>query len=144
RPRRTNMTAYPHYFVATSPKLVQALTRVTGLTEDANEQADLVDIVTTAYTSGVTEHGMNALGEAYATGRLTAATVYQLGRDLDTSGLTEALERQALAKRDAELGRWRWPEQPDYVVYPVTQGHRTRAVSVVNEATGKKEEITER
>lgn len=26
------------------------------------------------------------------------------------------------AKRDAELGRWRWPENPDYVVYRDTSG----------------------
>lgn len=35
------------------------------------------------------------------------------------------------AKRDAELGRWRWPENPDYVVY--VDGDR---VAVVDERNG--------
>ena len=36
------------------------------------------------------------------------------------------------AKRDAELGRWRWPENPGYVVYP----ERVDVVRVVNERGG--------
>lgn len=33
------------------------------------------------------------------------------------------------AKRDADLGRWRWPENPDYVVYaPVDFTHYVRVV----------------
>lgn len=32
------------------------------------------------------------------------------------------VEEWAQAKRDAELGRWRWPENPDYVVYRDTSG----------------------
>lgn len=27
-------------------------------------------------------------------------------------------------ERDEELGRWRWPEKPDYVVYPRPDGQR--------------------
>lgn len=34
-------------------------------------------------------------------------------------------------ERDDELGRWRWPENPDYVVYP-----RADHVQVVNESSG--------
>lgn len=30
----------------------------------------------------------------------------------------EALREFFLHERDTELGRWRWPENPDYVVYP--------------------------
>ncbi|UOQ60352.1 hypothetical protein MUN76_15180 [Leucobacter rhizosphaerae] len=30
-----------------------------------------------------------------------------------------ALREFFLHERDTELGRWRWPENPDYVVYPV-------------------------
>lgn len=41
-------------------------------------------------------------------------------------------------KRDEELGRWRWPENPEYVVYPDRgQDFRTQpAVIVVQEPTG--------
>ena len=35
-------------------------------------------------------------------------------------------------ERDEELGRWRWPENPDYVVYPEDGG----AHNVVRESTG--------
>ena len=35
-------------------------------------------------------------------------------------------------KRDAELGRWRWPENPDYVVYP----ERVDVVRVLKECVG--------
>lgn len=31
----------------------------------------------------------------------------------------EALREFFRAERDAELGRWRWPENPDYVVHPL-------------------------
>jgi hypothetical protein len=36
------------------------------------------------------------------------------------------------AERDEELGRWRWPENPDYVVYPDDDGD----VIVLNERDG--------
>lgn len=36
------------------------------------------------------------------------------------------------AERDEELGRWRWPENPDYVVYPDEDGD----VVVINEGKG--------
>lgn len=38
--------------------------------------------------------------------------------DYTTPAATFALEEFFQAKRDAELGRWRWPLNPDYVVYP--------------------------
>lgn len=36
------------------------------------------------------------------------------------------------AKRDAEIGRWRWPENPHYVVYPLAGQAR-----VIDERTGR-------
>lgn len=47
-------------------------------------------------------------------------------------GATEALREFFLQERDEELGRWRWPENPDYVVYAGAGG----LLSVVNEANG--------
>lgn len=49
-----------------------------------------------------------------------------------------AAEAQALREffqheRDAELGRWRWPENPDYVVYQADSGR----VRVLRESDGK-------
>lgn len=34
----------------------------------------------------------------------------------------EALREFFQHERDEELGRWRWPENPDYVVYPMPDG----------------------
>lgn len=48
----------------------------------------------------------------------------------------EALREFFQAERDAELGRWRWPEHPDYVVYP----NKNHSVSVIDESTGVREE----
>lgn len=41
-------------------------------------------------------------------------------------------------KRDEELGRWRWPENPDYVVYPQHPegGGRPDSFRVLQESTG--------
>lgn len=42
--------------------------------------------------------------------------------------------------RDKELGRWRWPENPDYVVYKAPAGERVpdaRHVTVSNESNGE-------
>lgn len=42
--------------------------------------------------------------------------------------------------RDQELGRWRWPENPDYVVYPIEVAGHTgsdyRECAVLDESTG--------
>lgn len=46
-------------------------------------------------------------------------------------GTALALREFFQHERDEELGRWRWPENPDYVVYP-----RARAVLVLSESTG--------
>lgn len=46
--------------------------------------------------------------------------------------LIEALDHE----RDEELGRWRWPENPDYVVYPKLElqaRDNTRGVTVLTE-----------
>lgn len=45
----------------------------------------------------------------------------------------QALREFFLAERDAELGRWRWPENPDYVVYPSPAGYM---VTVLKEPNG--------
>lgn len=45
------------------------------------------------------------------------------------SQVWEALREFFQHERDEELGRWRWPENPDYVVYPTT----TRSLRVVRE-----------
>lgn len=44
----------------------------------------------------------------------------------------EALEEYFQAKRDKELGRWRWPENPTYVVY----GNNLPDIYVVEESKG--------
>lgn len=36
--------------------------------------------------------------------------------------LAQALREFFQAERDAELGRWRWPENPEYVVYALPDG----------------------
>lgn len=61
-----------------------------------------------------------------------------------TTGLGERTQ-QALREffqheRDKELGRWRWPENPDYVVYKAPAGERVpdaRHVTVSNESNGE-------
>ncbi|GGH33977.1 hypothetical protein [Microbacterium album] len=45
---------------------------------------------------------------------------------------TAALREFFLHERDEQLGRWRWPENPDYVVYP----REERRVRVIHEPTG--------
>lgn len=44
-----------------------------------------------------------------------------------------ALAEHFQAARDTELGRWRWPEYPEYVVYPEADPD---SVLVFDEATG--------
>jgi len=51
---------------------------------------------------------------------------YLKGNDL--AALREFFQRE----RDARLGRWRWPEHPEYVVYP--QGKDL--ISVIDESSG--------
>ena len=52
---------------------------------------------------------------------------------------TAALREFFAHERDVELGRWRWPENPDYVVYPPRPGvyGRGRGVQVLNEKVGR-------
>lgn len=61
-------------------------------------------------------------------------------RDYTPPEATFALEEWFQAKRDAELGRWRWPANPDYVVYGAKwlNGY----VTVVNERTGEHGEVS--
>lgn len=53
--------------------------------------------------------------------------------------LVEALGEFFQHERDEGLGRWRWPEYPDYVVYPDTDANYIDqpAVIVLHEPTGK-------
>ena len=46
-----------------------------------------------------------------------------------------ALREFFAQERDEELGRWRWPENPDYVVYLDGKGSR-RSVTIFKESTG--------
>jgi hypothetical protein len=56
-----------------------------------------------------------------------------VGRDL--AQYAEHVAAEALAKRDAVIGRWRWPENPDYVVYPIEDtANRGSGVWVVCES----------
>ncbi|WP_136057290.1 hypothetical protein [Microbacterium sp. K24] len=48
-----------------------------------------------------------------------------------TAAKAEAIVEWGLAKRDAEIGRWRWAENPNFVVYP-----HERGVVVVDEKAG--------
>lgn len=56
-------------------------------------------------------------------------------RGVSTFGINhekvEALREFFQHERDEELGRWRWPENPDYVVYP-----KGNEASVIDEAHG--------
>lgn len=45
------------------------------------------------------------------------------------------VEEWAQAKRDAELGRWRWPENPDWIAVEGSREENGRTVVVVNERT---------
>lgn len=49
-------------------------------------------------------------------------------------GQVNALREFFQHERDTQLGRWRWPENPDYVVYPV--GGHSDSVRVVLETNG--------
>ena len=40
----------------------------------------------------------------------------------------DALREFFQQERDLELGRWRWPENPDYVVYPTNVSDRVRVM----------------
>lgn len=54
-----------------------------------------------------------------------------------------AIEEFCQAKRDDDLGRWRWAENPDYVVYPKTESETEprSGVRVVHELTGRSRDI---
>lgn len=51
---------------------------------------------------------------------------------LDAGSVMDA-EEYFQAKHDEDLGRWRWPENPDYVVYPI--GHYSGCTALC-ESTG--------
>lgn len=51
-----------------------------------------------------------------------------------------ALREYFTAERDAELGRWRDEESPDYVVYPARAG----SITILHEPTGRHRHLTGR
>ena len=53
--------------------------------------------------------------------------------------MMQALREFFLHERDKELGRWRWPEHPDYVVYldELDYVPGRKIVRVIRESTGK-------
>lgn len=56
---------------------------------------------------------------------------------------TEALREFFRAEHDEELGRWRWPENPDYVVYPKSSSETepSPGVRVVHESSGRSKDV---
>src|SRR5699024_6075538 len=56
------------------------------------------------------------------------------------ASLTAALREYFTAERDAELGRWRDEESPDYVVYPARAG----SIIILHEPTGRQRYLTGR
>lgn len=68
--------------------------------------------------------------------RETAAwiEVGELAQRMDITKIA-ALREFFQAERDEELGRWRWPENPNVVVYPDADGP-SRSVTIVFEETG--------
>lgn len=55
----------------------------------------------------------------------------------------EALREFFQHERDEELGRWRWPENPDYVVYVKceSESEPLAGVRVLHERTGRSRDI---
>jgi hypothetical protein len=56
-----------------------------------------------------------------------------------TDDQAQALREFFRAEEDERLGRWRWPENPDYVVYPSDQfrgGNRNGWVIILHEPSG--------
>ena len=62
-------------------------------------------------SNGVTVESFGSFGESYI--RVSGVT-------LDDAYEGVALREFFQHERDKELGRWRWPEKPDYVVYPTS------------------------
>lgn len=62
-----------------------------------------------------------------------------VGRSEETQALREFFQ----AERDEELGRWRWPENPDYVVYPKvgSEVEPTAGARVVHEKSGRSKDV---
>lgn len=85
--------------------------------------------------------------------KYTASNGARIERDekgwiqVDGAGFFEYIDRRAVdalseffrAERDEELGRWRWPENPGYVVYPVGSG---TVVTVTKESNGNSGQFT--
>ena len=55
----------------------------------------------------------------------------------------QALREFFLHERDQELGRWRWPENPEFVVYPkgTSEAEPDPGVRVVHEVSGRSRDI---
>lgn len=67
--------------------------------------------------------------------RIITACGWDFNKSLDDGDLT-ALREFFQHERDKELGRWRWPEHPEYVVYPHQRWLEIDLINVVNETYG--------
>ena len=67
-------------------------------------------------------------GRGYLLG-MTGAVTHATASEEGIKALREFFQHE----KDEQLGRWRWPENPDYVVYPKDEYGQT---VVVNENTG--------
>lgn len=72
-----------------------------------------------------------------------AESLEALDHDLESSAwmtprLVDALREFFRAEEDERLGRWRWPDNPEYVVYArdSVEGSRGRGFRVMDEASG--------
>lgn len=59
--------------------------------------------------------------------------------------VSQALREFFQHERDEELGRWRWPENPEYVVYPPRKGVHShgRGALVIHEPTARMFDVWE-
>jgi hypothetical protein len=76
-------------------------------------------------TTFTTSNGITVDRDANRSVRWINPSEIGLTHMLSLSG-AEALHEFFQHERDEELGRWRWPENPDYVVYPLGLDHDGR------------------
>ncbi len=65
---------------------------------------------------------------------------YRVGSNLIEIEVVQGLKQFFQNERDRQLGRWRWPDKPDYVVYPselYLTPPSADLVTVFNERTGQ-------
>lgn len=83
-------------------------------------------------SNGITiEFSVDPDGRRYLLGRLTITAGGLSGTQTHATGSEEgidALREFFRAEEDERLGRWRWPENPDYVVYPSADRSKVRVL----------------